>query len=159
MTKSAARRILFVCAGNTCRSPMAQFLFARMAREAGLPWTTASAGVAARAGAPLSSGAVSALASRGITGVSHAAAPADAAALDAADAVYALAREHADALKARFPSAAAKIKVLRAAAGLTPEDVEDPVGQDETVYAQTAAAIEEALGIVLEKERHAPNHR
>ncbi len=153
------RRFLFVCTGNTCRSPMAQFLFARMSREAGLPWTVVSAGVAAAAGAPLSSGAVAALAERGVTGVKHAATPVDAAMLDAADAVYALAREHADALKARFPAAASKVKVLRAAAGLTPADVEDPVGEDEAVYAATAAAIEEALEIVLEKERHAPNPR
>lgn len=154
-----SKRVLFVCTGNTCRSPMAQFLFARMAREAGLPWTAASAGIAATAGAPLSKGAVSALASRGLTDLRHASAPVDAAAVDAADAVYGLSSEHVDALKTRFPSAAAKIKLLRAAAGLKPVDVDDPVGEDEAVYAATAAAIEEALEIIVEKQSHAPNHR
>jgi protein-tyrosine-phosphatase len=43
--------VLFVCAGNTCRSPMAQAIAARVADELALSdWTFASAGKAARDG-------------------------------------------------------------------------------------------------------------
>lgn len=38
-------KILFVCTGNTCRSPMAQALFASIADEKGLEVTVKSAGI------------------------------------------------------------------------------------------------------------------
>jgi|HigsolmetaAR203D_1030402.scaffolds.fasta_scaffold02457_11 protein-tyrosine phosphatase len=41
------KKILFVCTGNTCRSPMAQGLFSVMAREAGIEAEVRSAGIAA----------------------------------------------------------------------------------------------------------------
>lgn len=159
MTDVKPRRYLFVCTGNTCRSPMAQFLLERLAREKELPWTAGSAGLGAFPGAPLSQGAVAALASRGLTGLSHEARGVDAAMVAQADVVYGLAREHVQSLRNKFPVAAGKIKLLREDAGLKPADVEDPVGEDEKVYAETAAAIEEALIKILERESHAPHPR
>lgn len=159
MSLDAPRRYLFVCTGNTCRSPMAQFLFERLAREARLPWTASSAGLGAFAGAPLSEGAVKALAARGLTNLRHEARSVDAQAVGQATVVYGLAREHVQSLKNKFPDAAKKIRLLREDAGLKPADVEDPVGEEEAVYAGTAAAIEEALIKILEKERHAPHSR
>lgn len=47
-------RILFVCTGNTCRSPMAEGLFRSMAKQSGLEAEVRSAGVAAMDGAPVS---------------------------------------------------------------------------------------------------------
>lgn len=40
-------RVLFVCTGNTCRSPLAEGLFRRLAREAGLQTDVKSAGISA----------------------------------------------------------------------------------------------------------------
>lgn len=159
MTKARSRRLLFVCTGNTCRSPLARFLAERLAREAGLPWTAASAGVAAINGSPLSPGAVHALAARGIKGVKHASRQVTAEDLAAADQVYALAEEHRAVLAERFPDAAKKIAVLRAAAGLAETDVEDPIGEDQAVYDQCAARIEEALRILIRRNPHAENAR
>ncbi|MDX6769470.1 MAG: low molecular weight protein arginine phosphatase [Elusimicrobiota bacterium] len=159
MSATAPRRLLFVCTGNTCRSPMAEHLFLRLAREAGLPWTASSAGTAAAAGMPLSRGAAAVFAARGIGPVAHRARRVDAALLREADAVYTLERAHRDELAARFPEAAAKLFVLREAAGLTPADVDDPVGADAALYEATAASIEEALKTLVERHRHASNPR
>ncbi len=53
-----ALRILFVCSGNTCRSPMAEVLAGRAARELGLASVEVrSAGTHATPGAPASGGA------------------------------------------------------------------------------------------------------
>lgn len=159
MSATAPRRLLFVCTGNTCRSPMAEHFLLRLAREAGLPWTASSAGTAAAVGMPLSRGASAVFAARGIGPVAHRARRVDAALLREADAVYALERAHRDELLARFPDAAGKISVLREAAGLTPPDVDDPVGADAALYEATAASIEEAVKILVERHRHASNPR
>nr|HPO36907.1 low molecular weight protein arginine phosphatase [Kiritimatiellia bacterium] len=56
--------ILFVCSGNTCRSPMAEALF-RLALRPGAPWRAASAGLAAHAGGRACAEAVQAVAEAG----------------------------------------------------------------------------------------------
>ena len=41
------KKIIFVCTGNTCRSPMAMAVFNAAAKEKGLNWVADSAGLAA----------------------------------------------------------------------------------------------------------------
>lgn len=155
------KNILFVCTGNTCRSPMAEHFFVKLSREAGLPCTASSAGTQAAIGMPLSRGAAAVFAARGIGPVAHRARRVDKALLDGADAVYVMERAHREDLISRFPDSAAKIAVLREAAGLTPLDVEDPVGADAADYIACASSIEEALNIIVprEKESYALNTR
>ena len=40
------KSVVFVCTGNTCRSPMAQVIFKSLAEKAGLDCSVMSAGVA-----------------------------------------------------------------------------------------------------------------
>jgi protein-tyrosine-phosphatase len=159
MNPKVERRYFFVCTGNTCRSPMARFLAARMARDARLPWSFGSAGLSATAGASLSTGAARALAKRGIVDVKHAARPVAEADLAEADVIFALAREHRDALAERFPAHANKIRLLRSAAGLPGDDVSDPLGLDDAAYDACASAIAEALEIIFRREKDASNSR
>ena len=93
------KHILFVCTGNTCRSPMAQALFARYAREKGLDAVADSAGLAALPGAPASANAVAALAEVGEDLSAHRAKPVTRELLDAADRVYCMSQSAVDALK------------------------------------------------------------
>jgi len=159
VTKTPSRRLLFVCTGNTCRSPIAQFLARRLAREAGLAWEAESAGIAASPGAPLSEGAARVLAARGISKVRHDARTLDEHLLSQADAVYALAREHRREIVERFPARAAKVSVLREAAGLPDADVTDPIGGDDAAYEECAGRIEEALKILIRRSPHAEPSR
>jgi protein-tyrosine-phosphatase len=153
------QRLLFVCTGNICRSPIAQFLAERLAREAGLPLQAASAGVAAEIGHGMEPGARRALAARGIKGVSHLARQLDEAQCADADQIYALTREHAGLIAAAFPVHAKKVAVLRQAAGLKDADVEDPYAEPDAVYEECAARIEEALKILIRRNSHAENSR
>ncbi len=157
--KAEVRRLLFVCTGSTCRSPLARFLTERLAREAGLPWTAAAAGISAVAGAPLSPGTIRALAARSITGVHHAARRLDESMLRDADVAYALAHGHREAMLSQFPAYADKIFVLREAAGLVPHDVDDPIGGSDAAYEKTASLIEEALKILIRRTPYAQDSR
>ncbi len=151
--------MLFVCTGNTCRSPIAEHLFVQLSHEAGLSTTASSAGTQAAIGMPLSRGAAAVFAARGIGPVAHRARRVDKPLVDAADTVYVMERAHREELLARFPEAKAKLFVLREAAGLKPLDVSDPVGADAAEYNTCAASIEEALQIIVRRESHAPNPR
>jgi protein-tyrosine-phosphatase len=155
------KSVLFVCTGNTCRSPMAEYFFVKLSGEAGLSATASSAGTQAAYGMPLSRGAAAVFAARGIGPVAHRARRIDKALLDAAESVYVMERAHRDELVTRFPESASKIYILREAAGLKPVDVEDPVGADAAGYTACAASIEEALKIIVprEKESYAPHPR
>ena len=159
MTANTAKKILFVCTGNICRSPIAQFLAERLAREAGLPWRAASAGVAAEVDWGMEPGAINALKNRGITGASHSARQIDEEMMADSDAIYALTRSHRATIVSRFPQHAAKVAVLREAAGLPGADVSDPYGENDAVYEACAARIEEALTILIRRSPHAQNAR
>lgn len=60
------KKILFVCTGNTCRSPMAEGLFRRMAKQHGLDYEVRSAGVHAVDGMPISKHSAGILQQQGI---------------------------------------------------------------------------------------------
>ncbi|NNN06269.1 MAG: low molecular weight protein arginine phosphatase [Elusimicrobia bacterium] len=159
MSHFSPRRPLFVCTGNICRSPMAAFLAEKLAQEAGLELHAASAGTAAEVGMDMTPEAARALAARGISATRHEARQLDAALLNAADHVYALTRAHRAWIVARFPAHAAKVAVLRQAAGLTDADVADPYGLSQAVYEECASRIEEALDIILRRNNHVEHSR
>lgn len=65
------KKLLFVCTGNTCRSPMAAVIFNALAVEQGLDWVAESAGVAAVGDRPASVNAVKAVAEIGLDLSAH----------------------------------------------------------------------------------------
>lgn len=63
---SNIKKVLFVCDGNTCRSPMAEVLFNRMVKEKGLfDYVGLSAGISTHEGMPMNELAQKALCSLG----------------------------------------------------------------------------------------------
>ncbi|MFI5345378.1 MAG: low molecular weight protein arginine phosphatase [Elusimicrobiota bacterium] len=160
MTSSSPRRLLFVCTGNICRSPMAEMIAKRLAGEGGLPWTAESAGVAAEVGQGMTDGAIHALKQLGINDEKHVARQLNEAMLQEADDVYVMTVAHRSTILSRFPIYADKVHLLREAAGLAGHDVADPWGHSDAVYVECSTLINKSLEILARRHHsHAGNHR
>jgi L-threonylcarbamoyladenylate synthase len=152
VARMATSRILFVCTGNTCRSPMAERLARRLLAErfgcpeADLPGrgiVVESAGTAGGGGAATPP-AVEAMQARGIDLSDHVSRALTAEMVQAADHVFAMTRGHVQAIVGLSPADEGKVKLIR------PDDeVPDPFGGSLEEYETCALALEEALRVRL----------
>ncbi len=144
------RKFLFICTGNTCRSVMAEFLLNKLSRDKGLGWEARSCGVAAERHFQVPQGVRSALKAEGIESVEHTAQLVTRDLLSWADAALTMTPEHRAEVLDKFPEFRAKVHVLKPYAGLKgPEDVADPIGQPDKVYAACCGEIRKALDAVI----------
>lgn len=142
-TGGHVRRILFVCTGNTCRSPMAAAILARSHPA----WEVSSAGLAAD-GSPIAENARLVLHENGITSADgHVSTPVSDDLIDGADDVIGITSRHAMALTLRFPAAAGKIRPM-------PVDIPDPFGGDAETYRRCFAALECGIAALFGEAPH-----
>ncbi len=141
-------RILIVCTGNTCRSPMAHAMLADLAARAGKQVEVRSAGVATLDGLPASPHAVTALRKRNLE------APGASKALTAnevgwADLILTLSTSHKRAIVQSYPEAIGKTHTIKEYA-LKDDSVMDDVAEAESLY--TEWQMRQALGQQLSAE-------
>lgn len=145
------KHVLFVCTGNVCRSPMAEGLLRKLARDAGHEIAPASAGLGAPHGQKASAHAVEVLRREGIDLSGHRSQPVSAGLIDRADFVFAMTRDHLEMLMLLYPEAAHKFHLLRGGevAGGGRPDVYDPIGGTLATYESCKEEIKRALARII----------
>lgn len=140
VSRQVQRRVLFVCTGNTCRSPMAEAIardVLKTAGDRGVPIEVRSAGVSAYPGEPMTSEAAQALRLLGIDPRRHTSTPLSREMLNEADVVFAMTASHAAAARSIDAASAGKVLLLDPAG----RDIPDPIGSPLDVYEGTARTI------------------
>ena len=143
------RRILFLCTGNICRSAMAELLLRHWAKTRGLPLETASCGTAAESWYEVPDAAKRLLAAEGVPPFEHKPRLATRAVLREADLILAMTQQHLEHLNERFPEFTARTRLFREQAGFGEQDVDDPMGRPDEVFAACLAVIKQSLEALL----------
>lgn len=152
--------VLFVCSGNTCRSPLAEALASRLAAERGVSGVSfSSAGTGALNGGGASDAAILVGLEQGIDLSGHRTRALTPALVAEADLVLVMAPHHLDAVRAIADEigdpapADDKVQLLDqfASGGETADAINDPFGGSLDAYRQTVAELEERIARVLDR--------
>lgn len=147
--------ILFVCTGNTCRSPMAEGIFKKMLADklgceiAGLSdrrIVIQSAGTMGISGMPASREAIEVCRKRGIDIADHASKGLTPELLHSADHIFTMAGHHLDSIRSMTPTGTRRALPLDADG-----DISDPIGGTVDDYERTAERISQALTARLDE--------
>jgi protein-tyrosine-phosphatase len=148
-------RVLFVCTGNICRSPMAMGLARKHADSTGLDLAFSSAGVMTRNGLPASEHAVGVMGEQAIDIGAHRSRLLSAGILKEADLVVAMEEEHRLAIREFPESAMVRIPLLSEWGGeeAPGPGIDDPIGGSRKDYRKSAKTIESYIVRALESLR------
>jgi len=142
-------KFLFVCTGNTCRSPMAKGIFRKYLAEKlqcevdqleRMGYKVFSAGIMDMTGAPASAEAITACQARGIDIKSHESRLLSQQLIEESDFIFAMEQIHCDRVRALSPEAADKCRLLA-----ENEEIADPIGQSQEVFNYCAELIEKGI--------------
>lgn len=151
-------RVVFVCTGNTCRSPMAEMLFNHRVTErlrhksdaSKSQLDASSAGTVAIHGQPAARSAIRVLREHGIRVEDHQSMPFESGHAGA-DLVITMTKEHKERLVSSFPELKGRVFTLREYAYGSETDVADPYMQGDEAYLRAYREIDDAVIRVIDR--------
>jgi len=160
VTETMIRRLacevfLFICTGNTCRSPLAEGFCRKMLSDrlscaedelADHGYMVLSAGISAERGLPASPESVEVARRFGIDLRAHESQPVTDRLLEQADRIFTMTQGHHDSLLASNPRLAGRIELL----ARDKSDILDPIGAGQQEYEICQVEIERNLRAILE---------
>lgn len=141
------RNILFICTGNTCRSPMAEAI---LKHKANSQYEVKSAGVYAQAGSPTSRYSVEVLTKQSIP-INHKSTQLNHELIDWSDLILTMTTSHKALVQQQYPKAVDKVFSLKEFALDTPSDISDPFGGTLEDYNEIYKEIDEAIQFLVKK--------
>ena len=143
-TDTPTETVCFVCTGNTCRSPMAEAVFNKLAKEKGVNMRALSAGLAADGMSPMSKNSADVLRENGVEfDENFTSTQIDAGTVAKCDKIVGITGSHAMSLIMRYPQFATKIFAM-------PCDIPDPYGCDIDAYRECFQSIKSAIEEMLQ---------
>jgi protein-tyrosine phosphatase len=164
-------KVVFVCTGNICRSPMGEAMLRHELAARGCTGVdVSSCGTWGLAAQPATADAVTTLGDRGIDLAAHRSRALDAAEIAAADLVIAMTSVHVREIAAEVPDALPKVRLMKEIVELDLEpgeglagllaatrppsrrslDVDDPMGLPSRAYERAAGEIEAGVKVLAE---------
>ena len=144
-------RLLFVCTGNTCRSPMAEAIARQLADERGLDVTASSAGTSAWDGAPASDGALLVALEEGLDLSIHRAQVLSRDLVAAADLILVMSPHHGERAIVLGGEGRTHLLTDYAARTTTGRPVQDPFGGELDLYRTTLVELTREMALVFDR--------
>ncbi len=139
------KSILFVCIGNICRSPLAEYWAIDQLKKKGLEdIQVSSAGLHAMRGSPIAKESQTILNQLAIDASPHIARQIDQKIIDAAEIIFTMESRHKEELTIAFPNSRGKIFTL---GKWNDEEIADPYRQEFAVFETVFELIKENWGI------------